>query len=65
MDLPYIEVQGRTAEGGRPTVSFQFAPGDSRITEADVIAVVTELLATAPGVIDVSATRHHIAQTPA
>lgn len=64
MDLPYIEIQGRVPEGGRPTMTFQYTPGESSVSEADVIAVVTDLLATAAGVVEVTATRHHIAQTP-
>ncbi|MEU9894228.1 hypothetical protein ACIBCS_27745 [Streptomyces phaeochromogenes] len=63
MDYPYIEVQARVAEGGRPTVALQYEPGDSSITEADVIGVVRELLATTPGLVEVTAVRHHIAET--
>lgn len=65
MDLPYIQIQGRVPEGGRPTVDFQFTAGDSSVTEADVIAALVELLGASSGVVEVTSLRHYIAQSPA
>lgn len=64
MDYPYIEVQARNADGGRVTVALQYTSGDVAVSEADVVAAVQDLMTAAPGVVSVTATRHHITQTP-
>lgn len=64
MDYPYVEVQARTTDGARASALVQFTSGDLPVTEADIIAAVTERLQAVDGVTSVSATLHHIAQSP-
>ena len=64
MDYPYIEVQARNADGARASAFVQFTSGDLAVTEADVVTAVSERLSAVDGVTSVTATLHHIAQTP-
>ncbi|MCL6733282.1 hypothetical protein [Streptomyces neyagawaensis] len=63
MDYPYIEVQARNTDGSRATVIFQLAGGDLPISDADIVAALSERLSAVPGVTGVTATRHHVEQT--
>jgi hypothetical protein len=63
VDLPFIEVQARNTDGSRATVTFQFAGGDLPVSEADIVAAVSERLSAVSGVTGVTATRHHVVQT--
>jgi hypothetical protein len=64
MDYPYIEVQARNTDGARATALVQCTSGDLAVTEDDIVTAVSERLAAVDGVTSVTATRHHIAQTP-
>ncbi|MDX3585958.1 hypothetical protein [Streptomyces europaeiscabiei] len=64
MDYPYIEVQARNSDGARASAFVRFTSGDLPVTEADLVAAVTERLTAVPGVTSVTATLHHIAETP-
>ena len=63
MDYPHIEVQARNTDGSRATVTFQLAGGDLPISEADIVAALSERLQAVPNVTGVTATRHHVEQT--
>lgn len=64
MDYPYVQVQARNEDGARASALIQFTSGDLPVTEADIIAAVTERLQAVDGVTSVTATLHHVAQSP-
>lgn len=64
MDYPYVEVQARNEDGARASALVQFTSGDLPVTEADIITAVTERLQAVDGVASVTATLHHVAQSP-